>query len=65
MTKESFCVDELTLPSVIIDIAARGNIAALAYVAISRVGKLSELIIETTTLDSLNADKKQKTFNIV
>ena len=55
----------LTLPNVIIDIGAKVSVADLAYVAISRVGNLSDLIIEPTTLDRLNAVKKQRIFNIV
>ena len=46
MTKESFHVGQLTLPSAIIDTEAKENIANLAYIAISRVFKFSDLIIE-------------------
>ena len=52
----------LTLPNAIIDIGAKENVAGLAYVAISRVGKLSDLIIEPTTSERLNAAKKTKKF---
>ena len=52
----------LTLPNAIIYIGAKENVAGLVYVAISRVGKLSDLIIEPTTSDRLNAVKKIKKF---
>lgn len=48
----------MTLPSVIIDIGAKERVAGLAYVTISRGGKLSDLMIESATLDRLNAVKK-------
>ena len=51
----------LTLPSVIIDIGAKERVAGLAYVTISRGGKLSDLMIESATLDRLNAVKKNST----
>ena len=51
--------DGLTLPNAIIDIGAKESVSDLAYVAISTVGKLSDLIIEPTTLDILNAVKKK------
>ena len=54
--------DGLTLPNTIVDIGAKESVAGLAYVAISTVGKLSDLIIEPTTLDILNAVKKKKNF---
>ena len=54
--------DGLTLPNAIIDIGAKESVADLAYVAISTVGKLSDLITEPTTLDILNAVKKKKNF---
>ena len=52
----------LTLPNAIVDVGAKESVAGLAYVAISTVGKLSDLIIEPTTLDILNAVKKVKNF---
>ena len=52
----------LALPNAVIDIGTQESIAGLAYVAIARVGKLSDLIIEPTTLDRLNAVKKAKNF---
>ena len=54
--------DGLTLPNTIVDIGAKESVAGLAYVVISTVGKLSDLIIEPTTLDILNAVKKKKNF---
>ena len=50
----------LTLPNAIIDIGVKESVTGLSYVAISRVGKLSDLIIELTTLDRPNAIKKTK-----
>ena len=56
----------LTLLSAIIDTGAKESVAGLAYVAISRVVKLSDLIIDPNTLDRLNAvKKKQKKTSIV
>lgn len=52
----------LILSNAIIDIRAKDSVAGLAYVAISKVGRLSDLIIEPTTLDRLNAVKKTKNF---
>ena len=52
----------LILSNAIIDIRAKDSVAGLAYTAISRVGKLSDLIIEPTALDRLNAVKKTKNF---
>ena len=52
----------MTLTNAIIDIGVKKSIAGLAYVAILRVGKLSDFIIEPTTLDRLNAVKKTKNF---
>ena len=50
----------LTLPNAIIDIGVKESVRGLSYVAISRVGKLSNLIIELTRLDRPNAIKKTK-----
>ena len=45
----------------IIDIGAKERVAGLAYVTTSRGGKLSDLMIESATLDRLNAVKKNST----
>ena len=52
----------LTIPNAVIDIGPKENVAGLAYVVISRVCKLSDLIMEPTTLDQLNAVRQTKTF---
>ena len=49
----------LTLVSAIIDTGAKESVAGLVYVVISRVVKLSDLIIDPNTLDRLNAVKKK------
>ena len=52
----------LTIPNAVIDVGPKENVAGLAYVAISRVRKLSDLIMEPTTLDRLNAVRQTKNF---
>ena len=52
----------LTIPNAVIDIGPKENVTGLAYVAISRVLKLSDLIMEPTTLDQLNAVRQTKNF---
>ena len=48
----------LTLSKVVVDLGPKEKVAGLAYVAISRVRKLSDLILLPLTLERLTAVQK-------
>ena len=52
----------LTLKKAWIDLGLSENMAGLAYVAVSRVKNLQDLIIEPMTLERLQAVKKSSNF---
>ena len=52
----------LNIPNFVVDIGPNENVAGLAYVAISRVRKLSDMIMEPLTLEQLNAPTDFKSF---
>lgn len=53
----------LTLSNAVIDLRPTEKVAGLAYVALSRVSKMSDLILEPTALDGLNSVKQTKNFH--
>ena len=52
----------LTIPRAVIDLGLKEEVAGLAYVAISRVRKLSDLVIEPTSHERLTAVKLSSNF---
>ena len=52
----------LNIPNFVVDISPKENVAGLAYIAISRVLKLSDMIIEPPTLEQMNAITDFKSF---
>ena len=52
----------LTIPRAVIDLGLNEKVAGLAYVAISRVRKLSDLVIEPTSHERLTAVKLSSNF---